>query len=113
MNRSEHLKREAKKLRWFGELRAKRERYTAYVVARIGTRMDLTVNVLIDKGEREKKHEYQGGREQWLRYIAECVEEGGPNRIFQGAEQYECLRKRDQGAANRYACVSMPDRLPF
>jgi len=41
------------------------------------------------------------------------VEDGGPNRIFQGAEQYECLRKRDQVAANRYARVSMPDRLPF
>ena len=115
---SEHLKRETKKQQWLEELRYKRERYVAYVVARIGMRMDLTVKALVDKGEREEVRDLQSGA--WKKMIEDCVEEGTLAATMATAlarstsqQNHECRARRDQGAANTYACVNMPDRLPF
>jgi hypothetical protein len=115
---SEHLKRETKKQQWLEELRYKRERYVAYVVARIGMRMDPTVKALVDKGEREEVRDLQSGA--WKKMIEDCVEEDfsrhngdGARTLYNAQQNHECRARRDQGAANTYACVNMPDRLPF
>jgi hypothetical protein len=112
--------------RHLGKIEARRQRYAAYLLARTGGRPNGVVLGLIDKGEKEGWSDTSNLRETrdtLKRHpVSICWE--AAHKVVRGmgatwdedeqqASIIECVARKDQAYANRMACRSMPDRLPF
>jgi hypothetical protein len=100
------------------QLRTRHERYRAYVMLRTGGRPSEWIGALVAKGEKEEAAEIRAKAAEKLEdsQHLKCLLPLLSNSMAQDKLDemaLQCLARHDQGAANRRACLTMSDRLPF
>ena len=96
------------------EVRAKHDRYVRYVATRTGGKQSSLLLAVTTRGEREGGLDSQ--KQEIIDALADCANQAyRPDTAVEKVmkSMMDCLSQRDQSLANRFACRSMPDRLPF